>query len=239
MKETGFLLFFYMLFSTVPFSVNASDTKTVDTQAIRVKVEQFLKNKMIRQLPEEKLLEVKIHVRNLNSHLRLSPCDNPLTLKLQGQRVQRNTSVKVICNGIKPWSLYVSSTISLEMPVVSLNRELPRRHVITREDLTTTQQNIYTLRDGYTTDPSNIIGQELKRALRTGDVIYSFHLQAPDIIKKGDRVTMIVRRNGLSVISHGIALGNASEGERVRIENQRSTRIVQAKVVGPGTVEVL
>lgn len=239
MKTTNFLLFFSMILSMSPFSAIAKPHKAIDPLLISAQVEQFLKNEVMRQLPSDSKARVKIDVRNLDRYIKLSQCDRPLTLKLQGQRVQRQTSVKVICDGSSPWSLYVSSTLYLEMPVVSLRRELPRRHVLRKEDLTTTLQNVYSLRDGYTTEASLIVGQELKRALRTGDVVYSFNLQAPDIIKKGDRVTVVARRNGLSVMSHGIALSDASAGEKVRIENQRSTRIIQAKVVGPGTVEVL
>lgn len=227
-----------MILPIVSFSISANPHKAMDPGLIRVQVEQFLKNELRRQLPSDHKARVKIDVRNLDRHIKLSQCDKPLTLKLQGQRIQRHTSVKVLCDGGRPWSLYVSSTISLEMPVVSLRRELPRRHIIREEDLTTTSQNIYSLRDGYTTDIQHIVGQELKRALKTGDVVYGYHLQAPDIIKKGDRVTVIARRNGLSVTSHGIALSDASAGEKVRIENQRSARVIQAKVVGPGTVEV-
>lgn len=209
------------------------------TKLIKRQVENFLREKIIKHLPKNQHSGVNIHVRNLDQHLRLSKCAKALTLRLQGQTVQPNSSVKVMCEDDKPWSVYIRSKISLEMPVISLRIGLPRRHVVKERDLITTQRDIYSLRDGYTTNPKNIIGQELKRALKAGDVVYSFHLRAPDIIKKGDRVTMVAKRGGLSVISHGIALTNASKGERIRVENQRSARVIQAKVVGPGTVEVL
>jgi len=220
-------------------SSSASANSTADTQLIKQQVENFLREKIIQRLPKNQHSGVRITVRNLDQRLRLSKCAKVLTLKLQGQTVQRNASVKVMCEDVNPWSVYISSKISLEMPVISLRSGLPRRHVVTEEDLITTLRDIYALRDGYTTNPNLIIGQELKRALKAGDVIYSFHLQAPDIIKKGDRVTMIAKRGGLSVISHGIALADASKGERIRVENQRSARVIQAKVVGPGAVEIL
>lgn len=239
MKITNFLLFFYMIVAMPTYASDLNTANSVDATLIRTNVETFLKSEIDKHIPAAKRALVNIQVRNLDKRLRLSPCDKALTLNLQGKQIRRSTSVKVSCTGNKPWSIYTNSTISLEMPIVSLNQELPRGHVLQAKDLLTIPKDIYSLRDGYSTQPETVIGQELKRALRTGDVVYSYHLQAPDLIKKGDRVTVIARRGGLSVISHGIALSDASRGEKVRVENQRSERIIQAKVVGPGQVEVL
>lgn len=243
MKTTNFLLFFYMLFLSSIYSGNisaaASETNNIDTHSIERQVEKFLRERITQRLPENQHSGVKIQIRNIDQRLRLSKCAKELTLTLQGQKIQRTSSVKVMCDDNTPWSIYVGSTISLELPVVALRSELPRRHIIRESDLMIMQRDIYSLRDGYTTHLDNIVGQELKRALRAGDVVYSFHLQAPDIVKKGDRVTLIAKRGGLSVMSHGIAMASASKGERVRVENQRSARIIQGKVIGPGTVEIL
>ena len=173
------------------------------------------------------------------SHLQFPKCDKPLTLSLQGQSIQRNTSVKVSCLGAHPWSLYLTSTISIKKSVIAVRQELPRHHIVRKDDLVEVKQNVYNLRNGYITSPNLVIGKQLKRALRTGDVIYNYQLQAPDIIKKGDRVTVIAKRGSLAVISPGIALNDASEGERLRVENQRSSRIIHTRAIAPGTAEVL
>ncbi len=235
MKATNFLLFFcsVLLFN----NVNAKEI--IDHGELKHQVKQFLQDKLYQQLPKSEYRGVKVHVRSIDQRLRLSKCDKPLTLKLQGQTVKRNNSVKVSCQSNTPWSMYVGSTVALEMPVIVSRHELPRHHIIEKNDLTSIQQDIYSLRGGYSTRFEDIIGQQLKRPLRSGNVIYNYQLQAPDIIKKGDRVTVIAKRGALSVISQGIALGNASEGENVRIENQKSSRIIQARVVAPGTVEVI
>ncbi len=221
-------------------SINAANAENrMEIEVIRERVKTFLYKQLKKQLPANHLNNVQIHVRNLDDRLKLSACDKPLTLHLQGKSIQRNSSVKVSCQSEQAWSIYVSSSIALNVPVVTLRRAVPRHHILQEKDLMTSQLDIYSIRNGYTTSKESILGKQLKRPLKAGDVIYSYHLQAPDIIKKGDQVTVIANRGGLSVVSAGIALNDASKGEKVRIENQRSTRIIQAKVIGPGTVEVL
>lgn len=243
MKTTNFLAFFSALIATLYLGLLAShsyaENTAMDTQVLREQVKAFLKKKIKQQLPTYPLNNVNIQVRNIDERVRLNQCDKPLTIRLQGSSIQRNTTVKTSCKGSKPWSLYISSTIALNLPIMTLRHELPRNHIIREEDLIAAPLDIYSLRSGYTTSAKPLIGKQLKRSLKTGDVVYNYHLQAPDIVRKGDQVTIITQRGGLSVMSQGIALNDASKGEKVRIENQRSTRIIQAKVVGPGTVEVL
>jgi flagella basal body P-ring formation protein FlgA len=235
MKACNFLLFFWMFFIAHP--TISDEYSTAET--ISDKTKAFLQEKVNQQLPPEEHNGVKISLRNINPNLQLPKCDNALTLSLQSQSIQRNTSVKVNCKGNRPWSMYVSSIISVEKDVIAVRSGLPRHHILQEEDLITIKKDKYSLRGGYNTQPSHLIGQQLKRALRSGDIIYSYHLQAPDIIKKGDLVTVIAKRGALAVMSAGVALNNASKGEKVRVENQRSSRVVHAKVIGPATVEVL
>lgn len=239
MKTTNFFCFFSLaLLVTLSITSRASTPQhSIDT--IHKTVEAFIREKLHSQLKSEQRSGLSISVRPIDKRLRLQKCDRDLTLSLQGQAIRQQANVKVSCRGSVPWSVYVGSKIRLDLPIVVLSKGLPRRHIIEETDLMTVTKDIYSLRNGYVSDPQVLIGQELKRPLKAGDILYRYHLQAPDIIKKGDRVTVVAKRGGLSVISQGIALGNASEGERVRIENERSSRIIQAKAVAAGRVEVL
>lgn len=235
MKATNFLFVFFIFFHQTALASG----EITEPRAIAAAVERFLHEQGRQQLGQSENSRVKITLRTIDPRLRLPRCDKSLTLKRQSAQLQRNTSVKVSCEGSKPWSIYVSATLSLEKPVATLAKELPRHHVIGEDDIVMVPIDIYRLRSGYSLEAQPIIGQQLKRNLRTGDVIYSYHLQAPDIIKKGDRVSVMAKRGSLAVISPGIALNDASKGERIRVENERSSRVVHARVIGPGQVEVL
>ena len=235
MKTANFFAFFCMLL--VASASRGNDV--IPLAEIESQVKRFLTQKISSQLPPGDNTDVKVQVRQLDPRLRLRPCANNLTLFLQSSRIQRATSVKVSCAGPAPWSLFVGSTVALEKPVVTLRESLPRNHVLDEDDLILVRKDIYNLRRGYSADLEQWLGQQLKRPLRAGDVLYGYHLQAPEIIKKGDKVTVIAKIGSLAVISNGIALENASEGDQIRVENQRSAKVIFARVTGPNTVEAM
>lgn len=242
MKTCNFLLLFYVFFinSATSYAGTAkAGTHTVKIENIYEKVKTFLQQEIQRQSPVEDYSNVKIHIRKINPNLTLPSCDKFLTVTLQGKKIQSNTSVKVTCPGSHPWSIYVNSTIKIEKRIIVSRYELPRQHIIEAKDLTTIERDLHTLRGGYSTTVENIVGKQVKRSIRSGNVIYNYQLQLPDIVKKGDKVHVVAKRGSLSVISSGIALSNAAKGEKIRVENQHSTRIIYAKVIGPGEVEVL
>jgi flagella basal body P-ring formation protein FlgA len=210
-----------------------------DIGDIRQQVKGFLLDKLQQQVPANDLDKVKISVRKIDTRLRLSKCDKSLTMELQGQQIRRTASVKVSCISQKRWSIYTGSTIRLEKPILVVKHGLNRHDIINESDITTAIYDVYSLRASFSTNKRNIIGKQLKRPLSAGQVIYNYHLQAPEIIKKGDIVSISTKRGSLSVVVSGIALNNASIGERLRVENRRSSRIIDTRVTGPGTVEVL
>jgi flagella basal body P-ring formation protein FlgA len=236
MNATNFLLIF-SYFITVS---SASAVETIDHLALQANVEQFVLKKVMAQVNKNQDIDVSVSVRNIDPRLKLRRCDVPLAFELTGQSIKRSNSVKVSCASlISPWSIYTMSTISEEMKVITAGTELPRHHIITAKDLIILKQDIHRLRGGYTTQKLDLIGQQLVRPIRAGAVIYQNQLQLPVIIEKGDKVTIVTTRGALSVIHQGIALQNASKGERIQVKNHGSNRTIQGFAVSIGRVEIL
>ena len=235
MKACNILLFFWLSLIASTIAV----AKNIQIEDIQALTKVFLEKKMYQQLPKEDHNNVVVTIRQINKHLNLTECDKPLTLTTQGQSLQRNTSVKVSCFGSHPWSIYINSTIAIKKMIFAVKHELSRHHIIEHNDLMKIERDIYTLRGGYSTQANTIVGKQLKRALRSGNIIYNYHLKNPDIIKKGDKITVVIKRGSLSVMNTGIALNDASKGEKLRVKNQRSSRVVHTRVIGPNTVEAL
>ncbi len=87
-----------------------------------------------------------------------------------------------------------------------------------------------------------LLGDNFYNRVKQAHVIVSTsepQLYANVIIRKGDKVTVVTKRGALSVIHQGIALQDASKGERVRVKNNGSTRTIQGEAVSAGRVEIL
>ena len=93
-------------------------------------------------------------------------------------------------------------------------------------------------RRGVLTDADAVAGMEVRRPINAGSLITPDLLAAPDAVERGDHVIITAQSGAFSVSSRGKALGNASVGEQVLVENLRSSRTVRANVVAPGRVEI-
>jgi flagella basal body P-ring formation protein FlgA len=57
------------------------------------------------------------------------------------------------------------------------------------------------------------------------------------LVKRGDAVLMLARREGIEVSTAGEALDAGARGAMVRVRNATSGQVVRMRVAGQGTVE--
>jgi flagella basal body P-ring formation protein FlgA len=117
------------------------------------------------------------------------------------------------------------------------SRNLSRGDVIDRSDISIETINVSQLRQGYLETAANIMGQELRRPVTKGEVFRSAILDAPMVIKRGDEVSIEMQVGSISVTSSGTAMANGRVGQRIRIRNSQSDRMVSAEVVSAGKVK--
>ena len=202
--------------------------------------ETYLKNQLYKELTQRDHPHVNISSHNLDKRLRLKACAKPLTREhRRSSALQGSISVKVSCNTQHSWSIYTKHRIALEKEVLVFRNNVSKHQLVTQDDLMFIKRDIYTLRPGYMTNTSSVIGQQLKRTIAQGQLVYGELLQLANIVEKGDAVNVIAKIGLLSVITPGIALSDGRKGDQIRVENKRSSRVIHAEVVGPNTVEVI
>jgi flagella basal body P-ring formation protein FlgA len=94
------------------------------------------------------------------------------------------------------------------------------------------------LNQGYLSDINQAIGKKLTRPLQPDQVLAPVHVQLAEAIRKGDQVVITARSGTINVRMPGEALSDGVIGKQISVRNQRSNRVVRARVVGPGQVEV-
>ncbi|MCY1411705.1 flagella basal body P-ring formation protein FlgA [compost metagenome] len=57
-------------------------------------------------------------------------------------------------------------------------------------------------------------------------------------MRRGDAVMIRARSSRVNVVMPGEALADGVPGQQIRVRNLQSQRVVKARVVEPGTVEV-
>ncbi len=180
-----------------------------------------------------------VKLGQLDSRLRLKTCSQPLEAYMpQGGRVMGNTTVGVRCPDEGGWSLYVSARIDVYGPVLVARQPLARGATIQPADLDLVERNLANLPYGYYTDTQPIAGQIAKRTIAAATVITPQMLQAPRLVKRGERVTVIAETGALKIRSRGKALSDGKSGELIRVRAEGSARVVDGIVVSQGVVKV-
>ncbi len=84
----------------------------------------------------------------------------------------------------------------------------------------------------------DVIGKRLKRSVRLGEPLQRNQVEFPPVIKRGERVVIQARGQGLMLTAAGEAKQDGRTGEAIRVMNSNSRKEVLCLVVAPGLVKV-
>ncbi|MFK7974609.1 MAG: flagellar basal body P-ring formation chaperone FlgA [Halioglobus sp.] len=183
--------------------------------------------------------QVSVEVRKLDPRLRLRRCPSPLDTAISpASQVLGAVSVAIACRGEQPWTIYVRSHVVAQQTVPVLNKPLARNDIITGDDLKLITRPVDSSTAGLVIDPDQLVGMQLRRALDGGSILRLANLRKPDVIKRGQQVTVVSGIRGLQVRIQGKALGDAADGERVAVSNLSSGKRIEGVAHSDGTVSV-
>lgn len=183
--------------------------------------------------------EAEIEIGQLDSRLQLTRCAHPPTAQLApGARTEGSTTINVRCSAPVSWSLFVPARIERHLPVVVLERPVARQQVIGSQDVRLERQAVSGLTNGYFTETEAVVGLASRRRLLPGQVLTSAHVTPRQVVERGQEVTLFSARPGLVVRMKGIALEDGVAGERIRVRNSTSKRVVEGYVEPSGAVRV-
>lgn len=205
-----------------------------DLESIRQAVESFF----TAQAPTARDGR-NIAVSNVDQRLRLQACEENLVAFFPpGSRAGRNRTVGVSCAGPKPWTIYVSVRVRYRGNVVVAARALPRGVVIGGDDAVVEEQELNDGAFGYLTNLHDVLGKRTIRPLRSGTPITQDVLDAVATIVRGQRVLLVAQSPYLLVRMFGTALQDGAPGDRIRVENSKSKRIIEGIVDEGGVVRI-
>lgn len=87
--------------------------------------------------------------------------------------------------------------------------------------------------------PAEASGKEAVRRLVAGAPVRSFDITRPQLVRRGEPVTIVVRSGSLSITAQGRALSGGGTGDLVRVVNAVTNRTVEGTVEKSGQVRIL
>ncbi|MEM8983246.1 MAG: flagellar basal body P-ring formation chaperone FlgA [Pseudomonadota bacterium] len=177
--------------------------------------------------------EAVVAAEALDNRLRLDPCTTALHATLTAPITNRSARavVRVACSGPQPWKLYVTVRVDRYSDVAVVVRPLPRGHRLKPNDLRLVRRAVTEIpTDTVTTIPA-LLGQALRQPLRAGDVVRRYQIEAPQLLTRGQSVTIVAGSSQFRVHMNGIVQSAGAAGGVVRVRNLSSGRMIQARVV--------
>ncbi|RMG61252.1 MAG: flagella basal body P-ring formation protein FlgA [Deltaproteobacteria bacterium] len=117
-------------------------------------------------------------------------------------------------------------------------RAISRGEILREGDIYPLPQRSSRLPAGSVTDLSRILGKRVKRNLSQGVVIRTSHLEDGTLVKRGRKVRIVVRGDGVLLTATGKLMKKGRVGETVTVLCEETRRKVTGLLVSPETVVV-
>ncbi|MEM0954544.1 MAG: flagellar basal body P-ring formation chaperone FlgA [Pseudomonadota bacterium] len=182
---------------------------------------------------------IEVRVRPMDQRLKPARCGQPLeTVRPHSGRALGPVSYGVRCAGPVPWTIYLRADVSATMLLPTLTRGLPRGALLGARDLALVNHRITHRAADVITDKHRLIGMELKRPLAAGSLLRHGQVGLPELVTRGQVVTLIAGGPGVEVRMQGKALSSGAAGDRLMIANASSGRRVEGVVLNDGSVQI-
>ena len=209
-----------------------------DTQA-HEEIYAVARSFMQQELAREQLKDATLEIGTLDKRLRLARCEQPLAAYLpRGSRHIGKTTIGVRCMGLKPWSINLTARVDVFRRVLVSVGTLSRGDEVTSGDIMSARRNLASLPHGYLEDTDDTVGMVAKRRILPGTALTPSMLKKPQLVKRGQQVTIVADAGNASVSMMGKALSAGAMGEMIQVQNKSSNRKLQGVVSGPGEVRV-
>jgi flagella basal body P-ring formation protein FlgA len=121
---------------------------------------------------------------------------------------------------------------------VELNRPLARGEIIKLSDVTLHRVPRTQLASDTLTTPNQAIGLAARSAINAGKPLSLGELMKPELVQRGENVTIVYQAPGLMLAVRGKAKDSGAEDDMIDVVNLQSNRTVRAIIIGRGQVAV-
>ncbi len=148
------------------------------------------------------------------------PCKSTELVAPVGKSFWGSSHVIVRCTNGASWGVSIPVVVRVWGNAWVATRSLSTGHVLTADDLQEIELELSRERPGLPSQPDSLVGKALVRSLRAGQAIHADGVRAQPVLMAGDAVKLRVLGAGFSISASGQALGNAAEGQSVRVRTE-------------------
>ncbi len=147
-------------------------------------------------------------------------------------------AVETLVDGRLQRPFWIKADIAVRATVVQVAKPVAFRSVLRPEDLREVTANLEDPSADYIRSAADVAGKVTKRALRQGEYLTRKSLDDAELIRSGASVRLVVETGNLRMSAMARALQSGKLGDRIKVRNMDSDRVITAVVTGRGEVRV-
>jgi flagella basal body P-ring formation protein FlgA len=180
---------------------------------------------------------IEVTIGELSPRLQLALCKRIEPFVPANVRLWGRSQIGLRCVDGATWSVRLPVTVRIFGPALVATRPLAAHAALVDGDLAEAEVEWTREAQGVATDPSQVEGRVLTRALAAGQPVPLAALRAPQVIAAGDSVKLLGQGRGFAISAQAIALGPAQDGQAVRVRTE-SGRVITGTARAGRRVEV-
>jgi flagella basal body P-ring formation protein FlgA len=154
------------------------------------------------------------------------------------ERRSRRLSALVSLGADRKGSVRVTGVALEYVEAAVLTRSINRSEAVQASDFVVERRVKESLPADAQLETRTLPGQVARRALQAGSVLRVGDLARPEIVARGDVVTIVYEVPGMTLTLRGSASAAGALGDFIPVVNPQSKKTLQAQVVAPGKVSV-
>ncbi len=183
-------------------------------------------------------LRMEVAVGELDSRLRLAPCEKLEPYLPVGTRLWGKTRLGLRCVvGVSRWNVFLPVTVRAFGPAWVIRGDISPGTVLTEAHAMEAEVDWAEERNSIIATPAQWVGQVASRALVTGQALRQGMIRPAQVFQAGVQVRVVAQGPGFQITSDGQALSAGVVGQlaRVRMENGR---VMSGTVLDGRTVQL-
>lgn len=166
-----------------------------------------------------------------------TPCAEPLSIESLSKDPSPLKRQRFLLRCARPaWQMSLHSQADVFLPVVMAAHVLERDQTIDEADLKLEKINLAKAQRGFFNRIGEVAGQSARRRIRAEQILHAGLLDAPLLVRRGDKVKILAHKDGIQASTEGEALSNGRQGEVIRVRNLSSNKQIDTQILEPGVV---
>jgi len=228
-----------LILAVALWAAAASAAEVVTEAAIHRAVENFVRAALQERLEEGE--RVKVHTRWQGDVPLEGSGDVEVAVRrlsarpLSGPTVMR---VALVVDGKTQREMGITADVRFFRRVLVASRMVRRGEPLAAELVERAERDVTMMKHGFYTDTAELVDLRTRRAVGLGDVLTPRHTEKIPVVRRGDEIALVAETPNLRISTTGVALQDGGMGERIRVRNQDSGKVVYGEVVDPQTIKV-